>query len=181
MKRFLIILLFPIFSGCYFQEFHLINKNGFKERVFENLYQGSIWNGIDLKATIKAVYMNDVDNKSFKDDEIFFISLYIFDDLQSEEKRGIKNPFYSLYLNGQKPYRVEEVTEESELYEKISFSTNWFRNYLVYFYPVDSDNLQLKFEHNHFGKVVIQHTKGSGEIRDYPTVIEKLKLNGSPQ
>jgi len=165
------ILLLPfIFASCGFENFDGIQANNLNERVFENSTVGQIVNGKnEIEANLQAVYISDISSK-FKDYDVFLVSIYFFD----KNIDGLQDIDYSFRLNGMKPIKIERISNDSRVISEVKLLNPWFKNYIIYFKKLKSEQLTLLFESNNFKSLNLRFTKGVGEKRDYPSLAEKL-------
>lgn len=167
-KIFLILPLF--FTSCYFKDFSAVTANNLNERVFENSAQGRVVNRDgDIDADIKAIYLSDITSK-FKNYDVFLLSIYFFDN----KIDGLNNVDYSIRLNGIKPFKIDKINKNSNIISQIKLLNPWFNNYIVYFKKLDTEKFNLSFGYGHYEKLQLSLIKGRGELRDYPTIADKL-------
>ena len=169
IKHFLFFLPI-IFTSCYFKNFEAIKVNNLNERVFENSAEGKILDGDNnIQAYVKAIYVSDI-NPTFQNDDVFLFSFYFFD----KKVQGLSNINYSLRMNGIRPYKIEEIPQDSKIIHQVKLLNPWCNNYIIYFKKVQTDKFKIKFNYKDFRALKLNILKGRGELRFYPTLQEKL-------
>ena len=174
LNSILILSFIILINGCSTGLFSKISKNSYAERVFETFQKKEIISNLEVKAIIQSAYLNHTDPEKYSGNEYFFVSVYIADDFQDEEKKGLLNPFYKMSLNGKEAISITPLEKDSELVKKMPFKSNWSSEFVVEFNQSKSEKLTITYEHNHFGKVQLYHLKGSAIEPDYPTIVDRL-------
>lgn len=147
-----------LFSGCGMSAFHIFKRDRMYEHSIAHTKKGQIVAELQTKAIITATYLNRVDSAKYKGDEYFFVGIYICDDFEQKEKRGLKNPFYALRLGGAAPLEVTELSHDDELTKSMPLVSRWYNYYLVRF-PAQERELLLTFESDRFGKAQLKFVK----------------------
>jgi hypothetical protein len=170
-----IFLSLIIFSSCTSSIFAKIGRNSYSERVFETLQKGELIERLEVKSIIHSVYLNHVEPEFAKkqNGEYFLISVYISNDFLDKDKQGLFNPMYKLTMNNNlKPVSIEKLSKDSKLVKKMPFQNTWSFDYLVKFEQIQEKNINLTYEHDHYGKVQLYHLKESVERLDFPKVVD---------
>jgi hypothetical protein len=170
---YLFSLLPLLFTSCYFQEFDGVRKNSIHERLFENSGQGKIvgFDGGEI-ADIKVVYLSDI-SKTFKKEDVFLFSIYVYDKNLQEELIGkIRR---DILLNKIRALKTERVKSTSKAIKLIRTSNPWYENLIIHFDKQEEELLELDIYLRDYRYTKIKILKGSGEKRLYPTILEKLQ------
>ena len=160
-----------LFTGCsHSTAFDFFSVDSYYEKAVSNMKKASLMNALETKALLHAVYLNNVDPKTYNDGEYFFVSIYIIEDAFDPKKHGLKNLDYRLQMLSsdvnQKSKKVyispEELTELEEdhvLRRTMPIQTNWSHYYLIKF-PINNDSqVKLSFENDRYGKVPLVFPK----------------------
>ncbi|WP_428737856.1 hypothetical protein [Sulfurimonas sp.] len=125
MKIVLTLLIFiTFFTAC-------VDKNGFdnfhfsleQEQWENNFISSKIEDKIGFQGTISAVYLNKVFPQKYKENEYFYIALYL--------KGGKQLLLYT--LNSNNSLSVQELTNNNEFQNFMHSSNKWNRYFLVEF------------------------------------------------
>lgn len=170
MIRAVLISIPLIFASCGFQNFDGVRTNNLNERIFENSAIGRVLDRErEVKADIKAIYMSDISSK-FRDYDVFLVSIYFFD----SDIDGLKDINYSFQLNGVKPIKIDRISKDSRVISQVKLLNPWFKNYIVYFKKLESEDLSFSFRYGNLENLSLSFTKGVGQKRDYPAIADKL-------
>ena len=158
MKKIYLILIFVLlFTSCSFK-----NKKGLFEE--DRLYQtalthskeSSIYNSLELKASIIATYLNSfLDECKHCQSDRFLVAIYISDDSSDKKKQGLNNTFYKLSLNGKKPISVKELSYDDDLIKLAPFRNRWAHYYLIDFARDNQSNMLMRYDSKNYGGVTL--------------------------
>lgn len=85
-----------LFTGCTSKTaFDFFSSDPYYEKAVSNMQKVSLVKEQETKALLHAVYLNNVDPKTYHGDDYFYIAVHIIDDA---EKRGLNNKEYSLRM-----------------------------------------------------------------------------------
>ena len=148
-----------LFSGCTTSVVKdLRSYLGYDEETLLSLKKGVISFDGETKATIQAIYLNNIDDK-YENSENFFVAVYIADDYDSSKKYGLRNPNYSLKLNGSGIVKIVELDESSMLRKKMPLKSRWSHYYHVVFKQEIHNDLMLSYSHKDLAKTLLTYQK----------------------
>lgn len=155
MKKiiFLIAAIF-ILTGCGEKNgFSFFNKDKPYEKAMSYTKEGDIVVSMENKAFIIATYLNPI-YKQYNDGDYFFVRIYINNDFEDENRSGLFNPTYHLYLNGKKPIKIKRLNENDLLAKEMPMEKAWYKIYLVKFSKA-SEVKKLIFKSDNYGQTVL--------------------------
>lgn len=135
------------------------NKNEHYERAMTNMKIGTLVDGVETKAILKVIYLNQVFDKEYQEGENFYIATYIKEDSYDKRERGLKNKLYQLHLNGLKARKVTELSYDDVLRVQMPLTEQWSRYYYVHFDEVESNSLKIVFSHKQLGSIALKFAK----------------------
>ena len=126
MRTFLIILpLMILFGGCAHKSAFESFKISPEQARSEDMMQSSkIENNGKVIGIVSAVYLNKVEPKIYKSEEVFYITVYVKKDFSQN---------LEFYLNKQKPLSVQKLSPANKFTKLTGINADWFRYYLVKF------------------------------------------------
>lgn len=141
-------------------------KNGFfsADKLYESALshsqKGEIYNSLEMKASIVAIYLNNT-LKEYKDakDEVFLVAIYIDEDLSEPSKQGIMNPSYTLTVNDKKPSDIRPLAYDDDLIKIAPFRNHWSAYYVVKFPHVEGEKMTMIYAHKNYGKATLSFLK----------------------
>ena len=161
MRIFVLFTLFiTLFSGCtHTTAFDFFKMDKDHERTMTSLHTTSIVRSFETEAMISTIYLNEVYPKEYHDAEYFFTALYMNNDKRLFYKDTLKNPEYSLKLNGIKPESIKILDKDSKLRRLMPIKNEWNRYYLIK-YPLQKANtLTLVLENDRSLSATIRYQK----------------------
>jgi len=134
------------FAGCGKSSFVMLDKDKHYKETLEFTQKKQLKNYLQTVAVFRATYLNKVYPQDYKDNEYFFIGVYIPDDIK--KKKGLLNPLFELLLNGKEPLKITELKHNSSsLIKKMPLTNRWTKYYIVEFEKIDEYNLLLTYTH----------------------------------
>lgn len=101
-----------LFSGCSrTTAFDFFSTDTYYEKSISNMQKASLMRDMETKALLHAVYLNNVDPKSYNGDEYFYVAVYIIEDAYDPKKHGLRNLDYRL--------KMQVIPTEKEVDDKI--------------------------------------------------------------
>lgn len=150
---YLIAVIF-ILSGCGQKNgFSFFNKDRPYEKAMSWTKEGNIIVSMENKAFIIATYLNPI-YKDYNDGDYFFVRVYINNDFEEENRSGLFNPKYHIYLNGKKPLKIKRLNEDDILAKEMPMVKKWYKMYLVKF-PKTGESKKLIFKSDDYGQTVL--------------------------
>lgn len=133
-----------LLTGCSHKTaFDFFSSDSYYEKGVSNMQKVSLMEDLETKALLHAVYLNNVDPKTYHGDEYFYIAVHIIDD---PDKKGLNNKGYRLRMS-----KLDESEKEEDL-KKAPQSNKYSRFYVqektpVYIY---SEALEInELDENH--------------------------------
>ena len=153
MKTFLSILIFGIIiTGCSsknaFSKFDMLKE---QELSVSNSQTSKITSLNSVHGVFSAVYLNEIDSKSFKDSEYFYISMY------QKNKRELD--ISSVLLNGSMPISFKKLPNNNKFLNLTVSHNKWNNNYLVVFNRQNNKKLQLLFRDANLSSEILTYEK----------------------
>lgn len=135
MKILLTSLTFILlFSSCAdktaFSKFNMTQE---QELAASSLQSSKIVLGESVNGVVSVLYLNEIHPEMFKENEFFYISLYL-----KEEKQK-----FTITLNGKEPLAIEKLPHANKFSHLLSTENEWNSYYLVHF-----KNESLEVEQN---------------------------------
>ncbi len=153
----MVILLVLIMGGC-------SQKKGFlaKDVLYESAIvwtkKGEIFNSLELKSSIVAIYLNPLKEEfKKKGGEWFLISIFV--DKSSGIKESLDSKFVTLQLNGKEPVSKKLLKYNDELIALAPFRNRWSSYYLVQFDNDDKAQNRLNYKFSNYGEVTLEFSK----------------------
>jgi len=151
-----------VISGCSRSSAftHFTKLDSAQERAVSSLQTGSIKTDQYRKAIISTVYLNQVEPKTYTENETFFIALYLRggETLQLQDDDS-SHAIYQLSLNGTAPLNTTAIEEGDPLRRLMPISNDWNYFYTVEFPHHDENNLTLTLENDQFESVSLTYQK----------------------
>jgi hypothetical protein len=156
MKRYVLVLLVVVFSGCYQdRDFGIFQRDAIYKKAIKNTQKGDILNSFETKALIIATYLNPVLD-GYQEDENFFVGVY---SSVTKDNLALDDRDYSLLLDGSKANKIVEIEDNESIKTKMPFVNEWFRYYIVTFNSSEKESLNLTFSHKEFGNTELHFVK----------------------
>ncbi|WP_297441223.1 hypothetical protein [Sulfurimonas sp.] len=146
---FIFFALTVIFSACAhksaFEDFNITKEQALSEDVIQS---SKIQTEDKVIGIVSAIYLNKVRAKKYKDNEFFYISLYI----KKEYSQDV-----NFLLNNKKPIKVEKLNAKNEFISLTSSKAQWLRYYKLVF-PKESNllRLEVKSKEGSSGKMIFK-------------------------
>jgi hypothetical protein len=113
---------------------------------------------------VSAIYLNEVDSKTFNDNEYFYISLYLKNKNQMDDISLMNEIKSSLKLNKKFPVEVKQLPNDNHFSHFTSVNSKWNKYYLATFKKeITGENakkLNLVFMHGKFSSDMLSFEKG---------------------
>ena len=149
-KIFIFTLFLLFFTGCAQKSgFAFFNKDKPYEKAISYTKKGEIVVSMENKAFIIATYLNPI--KNYTDGEYFFVRVYIANDFSDEEKSGLYNPKYHIYLNEKAPIEIKKLSMEDMLSKEMPMVKPWYKLYVVKFPKIEGKK-RLIFKSDDYGQ-----------------------------
>ena len=134
MKTFLLItLISAFFTGCSssnaFSKFNLTPEQAKGEN---SMLSSKIYAKGKTVGVLSAIYLNQVFPKTYHENEVFYVSLYL--------KNSLKGVAFS--LNGEEALHIEELKRDNKFSSLLPSKEKWKKYYLVEF-KKEGKNLTL--------------------------------------
>lgn len=177
-------------SGCsQTTAFDFFSTDAYYEKAVSNMQKASLMRGMETKALLHAVYLNNVDPHIYHGDEYFYVAVHIIEDAYDPKKHGLKNLDYKLFLvqpqNGSEvvenqdqnqsdlgdkglgtrttrylqPIDTQELDEDHKLRRTMPVRNQWNHYYLLRYKETNASKLELLFENDQYGKVLLSFQK----------------------
>ena len=144
-KLFFYICAIFVLSGCHhYNAMEMFKKDDSYEKAVLHTKSGQIVSSLETKAKITVTYLNPLYPNEYSDKDYFFVGVYIPNDYDVAEKRGLMNPDFKLSLQKEgdtAPVKISEIVkkENDPLYKKMPLTDEWSRYYLVSFEKIKAD------------------------------------------
>ena len=157
MKLFINALTFTILlTGC-------STQNAFTKFEMTKQQELSISNSQTSKVKFKnkvdgiftALYLNEIDNRSFNDNEYFYVYMYVKDKKQMNQD----NLLHSIKLNTKPAIKIEELSYTNRFSNLTTINNRWNRYYLVTFKADNTKKLNLIFRYGEFSSDILRYKK----------------------
>jgi len=150
-KIFIFTLFLLFFTGCAQKSgFSFFHKDKPYEMAIGHTRKGEIVVSMENKAFIIATHLNPL-YKKYSDGEYFFVRVYITNDFEDEDKSGLFNQKYHIFLNNNKPLEIRVVPKDDILVKEMPMVKPWYKLYLVKF-PKVGKKLKLIFKSDDYGE-----------------------------
>ncbi len=161
MRYFLISIITVVFiSGCsQTSAFDFFKMDDDYEKAIDNLQTGTIVSSFETKAILSTIYLNHVYPEKYNDNEYFFVSIYLREDIRLYFKSGMNNKKYKFTLNGEQPIEGIELKTDDELRLSMPISNEWNRYYLVKFPTQHINELNLILENDKLYSIELIYQK----------------------
>ena len=147
MKFFFITLTFTILlTGCSQNAFTKFNLDKEQELSVSSSQTSKITfsNSNKVYGIFSAVYLNEINPKSFNKNEYFYIYVYLKNETSSKKSFLMKNIDSSITLNGRPPIKIEKLPHANRFSHLSVVSNKWNKYYLFTFKKEDNVTKQLK-------------------------------------
>jgi len=152
---YLILLILPLFISCSSKK-GLFEEDRLYQIALTHSKEGSIYNSLELKASIIATHLNSfLDECKYCQSERFLVAIYISDDSSDKKKQGLNNTFYTLTLNGKKPISVKELSYDDDLIKLAPFRNRWAHYYLIDFARDKERVMKMRYDSKNYGGVTL--------------------------
>lgn len=148
-KLFFYICAIFVLSGCHhYNAMEMFKKDDSYEKAVLHTKSGQIVSSLETKAKITVTYLNPIYPNEYSDRDYFFVGVYIPNDYDSADKRGLMNPDFKLLIKKEvdmAPSKITEITkkENDPLYKKMPLTDEWSRYYVVSFEKTKGDKTVL--------------------------------------
>jgi hypothetical protein len=163
MKFFLITLTFIILiTGCSQNAFTKFDLDKEQELSVSSSRTSKITfsNSKKIYGIFSAVYLNRINPESFKENEYFFIYMYLKNENSLKKSALLKNINSSITLNDKFPADIKELPHANKFTHLISVKNKWNKYYLVTFKKEkDLKQLNLLFEQEGLSSAVLTYKK----------------------
>ena len=138
-----------VLSGCHhYNAMEMFKKDDSYEKAVLHTKSGQIVSSLETKAQITVTYLNPIYPNEYSDRDYFFVGVYIPNDYDSADKRGLMNPNFKLLIKKEAdiaPSKITEITkkENDSLYKKMPLTDEWSRYYVVSFEKTKEDKTVL--------------------------------------
>lgn len=153
MKHFYLLFIYlMLLTGCSnknaFTEFNMSKE---QELSVSSLQSSKIvsYKG-EISGVFSAIYLNEVYPKSFKDNEYFFVYMYLKKPLQSEP---------NLKLNSKPPTKLQELPKDNKFSNLVSIKSDWNKYYMATFSKDSSEIINLVFEIDQSSSAALRYQK----------------------
>lgn len=151
-----------MFSGCSRSgAFDVFKVDEAHERAITNLRTSTLIESFETKAIISTIYLNDTLPREYGNDqnESFFVSLYLQDDIRLFYKADLSAPVANLTLNGVEHIALRELQKDDRLRTLMPIKNDWNRYYLITYPHQKSSLLKLTFEIDPYGTAELMYRK----------------------
>ncbi len=154
-KLYFILILLLVFTGCA-RKSGLFEEDRLYETALMHSKEGSIYNSLELKASIIATHLNSfLDECKHCQSDRFLVAIYISDDSSDKKKQGIYNKFYKLTLNKKEPISVKELSDDDDLIKLAPFRNRWAHYYLIDFARDNQKEMKMRYQSKSYGGVTL--------------------------
>lgn len=135
------------FVGCQLYQEALRNDER-TELYMSATRKAEILNQLRTEAVILATNLNIVSPERFppNDGAVFLIDIFIAQDSNDPDKRGLFNPVYALWLDGAPPQKITRLSRDELIAQNVPYVSPWGEYFLVSFERPYMSTMQLEVE-----------------------------------
>lgn len=150
MKYFLITLSTVFFfTSCTTRDpFGTLKLNPEQKKAIEHTQSGKIMKEKLTQGLYGAVYLNNSDKKTLRENHEFYLSIYLK-----------KNNELNITMNGQKALDIQQLSAENEYKSLLPTQTKWASYYLLSFEDKQSKELILKIDSGPFSSGPLKYLR----------------------
>jgi len=115
------------------------DKTDIEAKAFQESKKGDYLENGTPKVILWATYLNNVDEKKYRKNEQFLVSIYT----SNSQTQSLRDLSYDFELNSKSAFYIEKLNKDNEMLKLIS-KNNWGEYYLIMFQKEQNDNLKLE-------------------------------------
>ncbi len=140
MKSILIVLMSFFLVSCSSKSaLEYFDKSDIEAKAFQESKKGDYLENGTPKVILWATYLNNVDEKKYRKNEQFLVSIYT----SNSQTQSLRDLSYDFNLNSKGAFYIEKLNKDNEMLKLIS-KNNWGEYYLIMFQKEQNDNLKLE-------------------------------------
>jgi hypothetical protein len=138
--RILLVAIVILITGCTTKQdgiLSMLSIDNAHEKALGQTQSAQIINSLELRAKITATYLNPLYPDKYKDNEWFFVGVYVPHDSGKAKPNDINRTDYKLMLKvgdqNLSAINAQVVDKKSAFFKQMPHTDNWSRYYIIEF------------------------------------------------